>query len=110
VATLLIHIDEIVAEFKAAFADRVITAREAMTLAGTIVEAARCAYEKLVDKDGGFEALVREAEELYDRLVDAENFDIPRCPEFAEKLAVSLGRQAIRPALERLATAIDEVL
>jgi enoyl-CoA hydratase/carnithine racemase len=109
VATLLIHIDEIVAEFKAAFADRVITAREAMTLAGTIVEAAKCAYEKLVDKTQ-FGALVAEAEELYDRLVDAENFDIPRCPEFAEKLAVSLGRQAIRPALERLATAIDEVL
>ena len=108
-ATLLIHIDEIVAEFKAAFADRVITAREAMTLAGTIVEAAKCAYEKLVDKTQ-FGALVAEAEELYDRLVDAENFDIPRCPEFAEKLAVSLGRQAIRPALERLATAIDEVL
>ncbi|MDE2440733.1 MAG: hypothetical protein KGP14_06890 [Betaproteobacteria bacterium] len=108
-ATLLIHVDEIVAEFKSAFADKVITAREAMTLAGTIVEAAKCAYEKLVDKTQ-FSALVAEAEELYDRLVDAEKFDIPRCPEFAEKLAVSLGRQAIRPALERLATALDEVL
>lgn len=108
-ATILVHVDEIKAEFKSAIADKVITAKEALLLAGIIVEAARCAYAKLVDKSQ-FGALVTEAEELYDQLVDAKNFDVPRVPEFLESLAVSLGRQAIRPALERLATAIDEVL
>jgi hypothetical protein len=106
-ATLLVHKDAIVAEFKAAFSDKVRTIRETGTLASVIIEAGKCVYEKLTDKSQ-FAALVTECEVLYDWLVDAENFDIPRIPEFAERLAVSLGRQMIRPALEAAAAALDD--
>jgi hypothetical protein len=107
-ATLLVHVDGIITEFRAAFSDKLLTAKEGMSLAGAIIEAARCSYEKLADKSQ-FGLLVAESEALYDDIVDASKFDVPRVPEFIESLAVSLGRQAIRPALERLAEALDGV-
>jgi hypothetical protein len=108
VATLLEHTDQILAKFKSALSDRVLTAAETMAISGAIIEAASCTYAKMRDKSQ-FGALVTEAEALYDAKVQAAFFDIPRVPEFMEQAAVALGKMAIRPALEALAEKMDGV-
>lgn len=105
-ATLLEHADKIRSEFREAFADKVLTARESFEIAGACVEAVRCTLDKLADPEQ-FNQLVTEAEELYDEVVDASKFDIPGAPEFVEQWAVSIAKGFIRPALEKLLDAVN---
>ena len=107
-ATLLTHADQIRAQFTLAFADKRISFAEVLQLVGVIVGAAACTLDKLQDKSQ-FVALVTEAEELYGALLDPAVIDIPKVPEWAESWVVDIGKQAIRPMLEKLAEALDGV-
>lgn len=108
VATLLSHADQIRAQFTSAFADKRISFSEVLQLVGVIVGAAACTLDKLQDKSQ-FGALVAEAEELYSSLLDPAKIDIPKVPEWLEGYVVDIGKQAIRPMLEKIADALDGV-
>lgn len=107
-ATLMEHADKIRQEFSDAFADKRISFSEVLQLVGVIVGAAACTLDKLQDKSQ-FGALVNEAEALYSELLDPAKIDIPRVPEWAEGYVIDIGKQAIRPLLERLYDALDGV-
>ena len=107
-ATLLQHADQIRFEFTEAFADKRISFGEVLQLAGVIVGSAACTLDKLQDKSQ-FGALVAEAEELYSSLLDPAKIDIPKVPEWLEGYVVDIGKQAIRPMLEKIAEALDGV-
>jgi len=108
VATLLQHADQIRSEFTEAFADSRVSFSEVLQLAGVIVGSAACTLDKLQDKNQ-FGALVAEAEELYSSLLDPAKIDIPKVPEWLEGYVVDIGKQAIRPMLEKIADALDGV-
>ena len=107
-ATLLEHADKIRSEFSEAFADKRISFSEVLQLIGVIVGAAACTLDKLQDKSQ-FGQLVAEAEALYDDLLNPAVIDIPRVPEWAEGYVIGIGREFIRPALEKLYDALDGV-
>jgi len=107
-ATLLTHADQIRSEFTEAFADKRVSFSEVLQIVGVIVGASACTLDKLQDKSQ-FGSLVAEAEELYDSLLDPAKIDIPRVPEWAEGYVIGIGREFIRPALERLYDALDGV-
>lgn len=108
-ATLLEHADKIREEFSAAFADKRVSLTEILQIVGVIVGAAVCALDKLGDKSQ-FASLVSECEALYSELLDPAKIDIPKVPEWAEGWVIDIGRQSIRPLLEKLAAAMDETI
>lgn len=107
-ASLLEHADKIREEFTQAFADKRVSFGEVLQLAGVIVGAAACTLDKLQDKSQ-FGQLVSECEALYSSLLDPAKIDIPRVPEWAEGWVIDVGKQAIRPMLEKLVDALDGV-
>ena len=107
-ATLLEHADKIREEFRNAFADKKVSLVEILQIVGVIVGAAIVALEKLADKSQ-FNQLVDECEALYSELLDPAVIDIPKIPEWAEGWVIDIGKQSIRPLLEKLAAAMDGV-
>jgi 5'-deoxynucleotidase YfbR-like HD superfamily hydrolase len=101
-ATLLQNYDEIKAEYTEAFADSTVSFREVLKLVGEILDGAADAV-KLVSDEAQLEQLVKECEELYSAVLDADKIDIPGVPESLEKFVITFGKGYIRVAIEKLA-------
>lgn len=105
-STLLEHADQIREEFADAYADKKLSFGEVFQIAGVIVGAVACTMQKLEDPTK-LGQLVDEAEDLYMNLLDPAKIDIPKVPEFAERYVIDLGKSFIRPAIEKLADALN---
>jgi hypothetical protein len=107
-STLSQHFDDLRSQFGDALADKRVSFAETLQITGAIVGAAACTLDKLTDNSRVGE-LISEAEALYDELLDPAKIDIPRVPEWAEAYVLGIGRQMVRPAIERLVDAIEGV-
>lgn len=99
--TLLQNYDEIKAEFADVLSDSTVSFREVLKIVGVILDGAADALKLLADKTQ-VDELVKECEELYSSLLDADKIDIPGVPESLEAFVISFGKGYIRDAIVKM--------
>lgn len=100
-ATLLQNYDEIKTEFTQVLSDSQVSFREVLKLVGEILDGAADALKLVADKTK-VDELVKECEELYSSLLDADAIDIPGVPESLEAFVINFGKGYIRDAIEKM--------
>ncbi len=100
-ATLLENILACTQEYRTAQADGEIDRRESLRIGGQVAHAVGD-FLKLASEPSQEDEAVRQAREVYDYFVTADNIDIPRLPEAAERWVLNMLRPIVQPAVERV--------
>ena len=100
-ATLIENILVCTQEYRTAQANGEIDRREVLRISGQISHAVGD-FLLLASSPNGSDEAARQAREVYDYFVTADNIDIPRLPEIAEQWVLNMVRPLVDPAAEKV--------